>query len=94
MFEVNISWDPFVDGFRNLHQVREFKDSVCHSRVGLRDDVLHDYTNALFAYIIYFQAGRNGHVKNHTIHKVSIPVWKALVARLRVMAVIHFEYNG
>jgi hypothetical protein len=32
--------------------------------------------------------------KDHTNHKVSIPVWKAMVARLRVMAVIQVEDNG
>jgi hypothetical protein len=54
---------PILHGFRNLHQLRKFIDSVCHSRVGICDIILHDYTNALFAYIIYFQAGRYGQVE-------------------------------
>jgi hypothetical protein len=72
---------------------------VCHSRVGssrgcLCDTIFHNNVNA-FSYIIYFQAGRkwpSPRIIPITI-KVSIPVWKVLVARLRGMAVIHVEDN-
>jgi hypothetical protein len=69
--------------------LRKFKDRVCRSRVGsspgcLCDTISHSYTNA-FSYIIYFQAGRkwpSPRIIPITI-KVSIPVWKALVAKVK-----------